>query len=103
LLGLGETIHDGNREGLHVYFSNPSGALAPELLSALREAGLNDRAAIVAEAIAAFGEPYPIDDKTRADFFAPSSLRIQEGVVPDSSKPPTAVDRKLKDLGPSLY
>ncbi|WP_315836078.1 DMP19 family protein [Bradyrhizobium prioriisuperbiae] len=99
LLGFGESLHDGTTEGLHAYFSNPSGTLAPDLLIALREAGLTERAAVVADAIAAFGPTYPVDDRKRSDFFAQSFLRIKDGVVPDPKKPPTAVDLKLRELG----
>ncbi len=38
----------------------------------------------------------------RSDFFAQSFLRIQEGIVPDLSKPPTAVDNRLRELGTKL-
>jgi len=99
LLGLGEYMHDSVTEGLHIYFGNPSGTLAPELLTALQETGMSERAHGIAEAIAAFGQNYPIEDRKRADLFAQSFLRIQEGIIPDLSKPPTAVDIKLRELG----
>ena len=102
LLGLGEYTYDASTEGLHGYFSAPAGTLAPQLLVALQEAGFSDRAKIVAEAIAAFGPNYPVDDKVRSDFFAQSFLRIQEGIVPDLSKSPTAVDNRLRELGTKL-
>jgi hypothetical protein len=102
LLGLGEYTYDASTEGLHGYFSAPAGTLAPQLLVALQEAGFSDRAEVVAEAIAAFGPNYPVDDKVRSDFFAQSFLRIQEGIVPDLSKPPTAVDTRLRELGTKL-
>ncbi len=102
LLGLGEYTFDASTEGLHGYFSAPAGTLAPQLLAALREAGFPDLAKIVAEAIAVFGPNYPVEDKVRSDFFAQSFLRIQEGIVPDLSKPPTVVDNKLKELGSML-
>jgi len=102
LLGLGEYTYDASTEGLHGYFSAPAGTLAPQLLVALQEAGFSDRAKVVAEAMAAFGPNYPVEDKVRSDFLAQSFLRIQEGIVPDLSKPPTAVDVKLRELGTKL-
>lgn len=102
LLGLGEYTYDATSEGLHGYFSAPAGTLAPRLLVALQEAGFSDRAKVVAEAIAAFGPNYPVEDKIRSDFFAQSFLRIQEGIVPDLSKPPTAIDVRLRELGTML-
>lgn len=102
LLGLGEKTFDASSEGLHSYFSTPAGTLAPQLLAALQDAGFSDRARVVAEAIATFGPSYPVDDKVRSDFFAQSFLRLQDGVIPDLSKPPTAVDNKLRELGTEL-
>jgi hypothetical protein len=99
LLGLAESIHDGNAEGLHVFFSNPSGAVAPEVLAALREAGLAERADIFAAAMAVFGPGYPTSDKVRSEAFAHSFLRVAEGIVPNLSRPPTAIDLKLRELG----
>jgi hypothetical protein len=92
-------MHDGGTEAVHAYFSNPSGALAPELVVALREAGLPERARVIADAIAAFGQNYPVDDAKRSDFFAHSFLRIKDGIIPDLTKPPTAIDIKLRDMG----
>lgn len=45
--------------GLHQFFMNPTGVLAPEAVEALHRVGLNETARIVTEAMAFFGEPYP--------------------------------------------
>jgi hypothetical protein len=45
--------------GLHQFFSNPTGVLAPEAADGLRAIGLVEWATILAEAMRFFGEPYP--------------------------------------------
>jgi Domain of unknown function (DUF4375) len=99
LLGFSEYMHEGTAEAVHAYFSSPAGTLAPELLLALREAGMPERARVIEDAIALFGPAYPIDDAKRSDFFAQSFLRIKDGIIPDLTKPPTETDIKLKELG----
>jgi hypothetical protein len=99
LLGLGTAIHDDSSDDLWGYFGSSSAAVAPEVLVALREAGLSGRAQPFADAIAAFGPSYPVGDKDRSNFFAHSFLRVQEGIVPDLSGPPSAVEQRLRELG----
>lgn len=99
LLGLGEFLHDTSTENLNAYFDNPAAALAPDVLKALNAAGLSERARVMAEAIAIFGPNYPIENKQRADYFSKSFLRVDEGILPDLSKPPTATEIKLLELG----
>jgi hypothetical protein len=99
LLGFGEYMHEGTAEAVYGYFSSPAGALAPDLLIALREAGMRERARVIEDAIAVFGPTYPVDDAKRSEFFAQSFLRIKDGIIPDLTKPPTATDIKLKELG----
>lgn len=99
LLGLGEFLHDTSTENLNAYFDNPAAALAPDVLKALNAAGLTERARVMAEAIAVFGPNYPIENKQRADYFSKSFLRVDEGILPDLSKPPTATEIKLLELG----
>lgn len=99
LLGLGEYIHETSTENLHAYFDSPPGALAPDVLIALNAAGFSNRARVMTAAIAAFGPDYPVENRKRADFFSKSFLRIQEGIVPDLSKPPTALEIELQELG----
>lgn len=101
LVGLGDSIHDASAgEALHVFLSSPSGAVAPEVLGALREAGFHERAQMLAEAMALFGPNYPADNRLRSDYFAHSFLRIAESVIPDLTKPLTETERQLKALGP---
>jgi hypothetical protein len=50
--------------GLHQFFSNSTGVLAPEALAGFHAIGLTDWAGILAEAMLFFGEPYP---RERAD------------------------------------
>jgi hypothetical protein len=45
--------------GLHQFFANSTGVLAPEALAGYRAIGLREWAAILAEAMAFFGSPYP--------------------------------------------
>jgi hypothetical protein len=51
--------------GLHQFFTNPTGVLAPEALAGFRAIGLEEWASILEEAIRYFGEPYPRDQKAR--------------------------------------
>src|ERR1700722_15197167 len=44
--------------GLHQFFSNTTGLLAPEALEGFRAIGLTDCAEILAEAMKFFGSPY---------------------------------------------
>lgn len=55
--------------GVHQFFLNSSGALAPEVANALREAGLPKHAAAVEQGIAMFAAPYPADRKVRGRYF----------------------------------
>jgi hypothetical protein len=102
LLGLATAIHDDSSDDLWRYFGSPDAAVAPEVLVALREAGLSGWAESFADAMAAFGPSYPVIDKDRSKFFAHSFLRAQEGIVPDLSAPPTAVEQRLRELGPNF-
>ena len=45
--------------GLHQFFTNPTGVLAPEAVAGLRAIGLPGCARVVEEAMAFFGVPYP--------------------------------------------
>jgi len=99
LLGLGTAIHDDRSDDLWGYFGSPNGALAPEVLTALREADLTNWADSFADAVALFGPAYPVLDRDRSKFFAHSFLRVREGIVPDLSAPPTAVEQRLREPG----
>lgn len=69
-LVLLETLRGGlGRDGLHTYLFLKGGDVAPEVLSALKEAQLDHEADILAEAIAAFGSPYPVKSDVREKLF----------------------------------
>ena len=51
--------------GLHQFFSNPTGVLAPEAEAAFGRIGLNAAADVLRRAMAFFGEPYPRDQAAR--------------------------------------
>ena len=51
--------------GLHQFFSNCTGVLAPEALAAFQTIGLTEWAAILAEAMQFFGAPYPREQTDR--------------------------------------
>ena len=51
--------------GLHQFFSNPTGVLAPEALAAFRAMALLDAAQAVEEAMFYFGTPYPREIQER--------------------------------------
>jgi Domain of unknown function (DUF4375) len=53
---------------VHQFFSNSSGNLAPDVATALREAGLPKHAEAVEAGMAMFGSPYPVDRKRRGTF-----------------------------------
>ena len=91
--------YDTTDDGLHGFFSNYHGALAPHILAALSEAGFDDRAKVLAEAMAAFGASYPVDNAKRGSFFAFNFMGMMNGIFPDPAAQPTAVDIKLKALG----
>jgi hypothetical protein len=54
--------------GLHQFFSNTTGLLAPEALDGFRAIGAADWAEILAEAMKHFGAPYPRDRDDREQF-----------------------------------
>jgi hypothetical protein len=51
--------------GLHQFFSNPTGVLAPEAVAAFRAMGLPEVAQVVEDAMSYFGSPYPRDAEER--------------------------------------
>jgi hypothetical protein len=56
--------------GLHQFFSNDSGVLAPEAVSACRALAMLVLAEATERAVAWFGKPYPRDRETRRDALA---------------------------------
>jgi hypothetical protein len=55
--------------GVHQFFSNSSGDLAPQVAAALREAGLAKHAEAVQKGIEMFAPPYPVDRQVRGRYF----------------------------------
>lgn len=53
--------------GLHQFFMNPTGVLAPEAVEALRRIGLPDAADVLQRASDFFGVPYPRQQQDRVD------------------------------------
>lgn len=64
--------------GLHQFFSNTSGLLAPEALTGFRAIGATDWAKILDEAMKHFGEPYPRDRKQRKKFLPAAHGRARK-------------------------
>lgn len=56
-------------DGLHTYFYLKAGRNAPAVRDALHAAGLSREHQIFADAMALFGDTYPVDDDARATFF----------------------------------
>ena len=91
-------IYDKAEGSLQHFFSQKMGALAPEMLTALGEAGLRRRAAVFAEAMAVFGPVYPVDNKQRGAFFAYHFMDADTMASMNTDAPPTPADRKLTAL-----
>lgn len=69
-LTLLHVLWDGlGRDGLHTYFYLESGNTAPAVRDALQAAGLAREHALFTEAMALFGDAYPLDDGVRAKSF----------------------------------
>lgn len=60
-------VYEVNNGALPQFFSNSTGVLGPEAVSALRRMGLVDAADIVASAMLFFGEEYPRDRGVRSE------------------------------------
>jgi hypothetical protein len=56
--------------GLHQFFSNSTGVLAPEAVAGFRAIGLEACTLILEEAISFLGEKYPREQETRAEVLA---------------------------------
>ena len=91
-------IYDKAEGSLQHFFSQQMGALAPEMLTALREAGLNHRATAFADAMAVFGPTYPVDNKQRGAFFAYHFMDAETMGSMNTDAPPTPADLKLTEL-----
>jgi hypothetical protein len=64
--------------GLHQFFSNPTGVLAPEALEGFSAIGLAEWAGILAEAVRFFGSPYPREQAARQELLVRHRGRRQE-------------------------
>ena len=64
--------------GLHQFFSNSTGLLAPEALEGFRAIGAADWAEILSEAMRPFGTPYPRDRERREQLLPTSQGRVRE-------------------------
>ena len=96
-------IEDSHQPGgLHSFFSMHHGALAPEILAALREVGFVRRANVFAEGMALFGADYPVANARRGKYFAPNFMGYADGMVPDPLASETAIDVALKQLSPTF-
>jgi hypothetical protein len=63
--------------GLHQFFSNNTGLLAPEALAGFRAIGAADWAEILAEAMNFFGTPYPRAREDRRPFLSIRQRRAE--------------------------
>lgn len=59
-----------NNGGLHQFFSNPTGVLAPEAVVGMRAIGLHERAKLIEDAVNLFGPDYPRDQDQRGERLA---------------------------------
>jgi hypothetical protein len=64
--------------GLHQFFSNSTGLLAPEALEGFRAIGLAEWANILAEAVRFFGSPYPRERADRHELLPGRQRRRRE-------------------------
>lgn len=55
--------------GFHQFFCNDTGVLAPEAVAGFEAVGMPRTAAVVAEAMARVGDPYPRDRERRQNMF----------------------------------
>jgi hypothetical protein len=82
--------------GLHQFFSNPTGILAPEAVQAFRRIGFADAAGILERAMGFFGTPYPRDQELRLE-----RLRTRQGETRKEWDPFHELDDEFdRTLGP---
>lgn len=68
--------------GLGQFFDNPTGILAPEAVEAFRSIGMPRTAAVLLEAMAFFGDPYPRDKSARQEVFSRFFEQEGEDAIP---------------------
>jgi hypothetical protein len=71
--------------GFHQLFFGSAGVLAPEAVAGFGAIGMPQTAAVVAAAIASFGEPYPRDRDERQDALRALDPEGACGAAPDSA------------------
>ena len=82
--------------GLHQFFTNSTGVLAPEALEAFRQIGFSRTAAVLERAMAFFGTPYPREQDDRIE-----RLEAVSGATRAEWDPFFELDDELYDsLGP---
>jgi hypothetical protein len=83
--------------GLHQFFTNSTGILAPEAVEAFRRVGFGAAAAILEEAMAFFDTPYPRDQEVRV-----ARLRAVPGERREEWDPFFRLDERFYEaLGPA--
>lgn len=86
LLAAHWTLSEISNGGLHQFFLNPTGVLAPEAAQGFERMGLSPIAELIREAMAQFGRTYPREQEHREPFlaahppevFAPLERRLYE-------------------------
>lgn len=82
--------------GFHQFFFNSTGVLAPEAVAGFKAIGMPRTAAVVAAAMASFGEPYPRDREERQD--ALDALTTQSSANGQLHSPFQDLDSRFYDL-----
>ncbi|MDH3228918.1 MAG: DMP19 family protein [Alphaproteobacteria bacterium] len=82
--------------GFHQFFFNSTGVLAPEAVAGFRAIGMPQTAAVVAAAMASFGEPYPRDREERQD--ALDALDREDADDDDWDSPFGDIDNRFYDF-----
>ena len=82
--------------GFHQFFTNPTGVLAPEAHQAFERVGFQATAAVLADAMAFFGDPYPREQEVRT-----ARLEVISGKTREEWDPFLRLDELFyKTLGP---
>lgn len=86
------------RDGLHTFFYSEAGSAAPLMRDTLRKAGLTREYEIFSQAMALFGNDYPLDYQQRSKFFGWSQPSTRIDAVTTMPAPLNAFDDALFDL-----
>ena len=90
LLATHWTLSEISNGGLHQFFLNPTGVLAPEAAEGFDRMGLTDVAALLRSAMVRFGETYPREQEERESFLKSHGPEVFE-----------PLERKLYEVGAS--